>query len=299
MATFTGSSTLNYFKVKLPLAGILAMSGGSAGGLVMPFLMTYLLDHGGYVQANVILAGFWIHGCITAIIMVKRRDHPLLASPHSESDPEKMPIINKNGNNEVTTSYHTQSSNDTIVTSGESTGQKRNNCLSTLHSKYVQFRLYYGFLKSKQFLLNWLTIGISSLAYMNLFMFLPSFVKEMGLTNYHASLCVAIMSITEGILHPIFGVMISRRSSFVIIPLILSICTTVASLSTLAASFLLDNWTAIIIYGLMFGFCGSLPIALAGPTIYEYIPLDKLGTVAGLINIPMLLAGLFTPILGE
>ena len=301
VTTCASSCQMKYFILKLPLAGTLAMSGGCAGGLVMPFLVTYLLDNAGYVETNVIIAGIWLHGCISTVIMITQKKHPFLELKPSESDPEKIPMLAGDVESTSTNLRHSQS-NGTFVTAAESTSLYPKNdtqYLSTLKSKYVKFIKQYSFLMSKQFLLNWLAMTFSNVAYMNLFLFLPSFVYEMGLNNYDTSLWVAITSITEACVHPIFGVMISRRHSFVVIPLILAICTAMAFLSTLAASFLLDNLAAIIIYGLLYGCCGSLSIALAGPTIYEYVPVSKLGTVAGLLALQGLLGGILNPLFGK
>ena len=294
------SCQMKSFIVKLPTAGTLGMCGGSVGGLVVPFLVTYLLDNFGYVEANVIIAGVWLHGCISAVIMITPKCHPFLKLdvPPSELDSEKVPILAKDV---ASTSYHSQA-NGTVVSSAEyrSLEQKENNTnLSTFKSKCVKFRSDHDFLNSKTFLIYWLALTSSNIAYMSLFLFLPSFVNEMGLNNYYVSLLVAIISITEGVLHPIFGVLLSRRKNFVLIPLVLAVCTAVAFLSTLAASFLLDNLAAIIIYGVLFGSCGSLSIGLAGPTIYEYVPVRKLGAVSGLLSLPNILGGVLSPLLGK
>ena len=266
-----------YFIRKRALANTLAASGGSFGGLIVPLFITYFVTFQGYTQCVILLAGVWMHSCLSGVIL---RPPPVQTSSIIvEKDKNEVVKIIQHKSNTQLDDEHSLEENHPLNAQGSNTGRL-------------------GFLRKPQVLRYLLALALSSVGYLNWFLFMPSFILEQGLTKADASLCVALASLTEGITRPIVGTILNRRNKVRDKPLVVAVCCLVAGLSTMGFSFYTTMWS-MVVYSILFGCTAGLFLTLTTPMMADHTPPQQIGALAGMYGICSTFGGFMSPLFGK
>ena len=290
-----------YFRRKRPLASTLSFSGSSLGGLVMPILIAYLLQRVGYTQTVVIVAGFWLHGCLAGVVL---RPAPVFTDkvPAAEVLSEtKEDIVDDAACEKGGTSVEADNTDDETAETPFSVefegGEKEG---ATAQKSSNEGRLgRYSFFKNLQVVRYLLCVVLGSMAYYNWFLFFPLFTSQAGLSTTQTSLCISVSSVTDGVMRPVVGAILSKRNNPPDKPLVTCLCCFLASICTLAVSFTADFWFCLL-YGVLFGFVSGIFISLSVPMMADHTPLQQMGSLSGIFTMSIASGlGIGSPIIGE
>ena len=284
----------------------MASSGGSLGGLIIPIFIAYFLRHDGFTQTVIFLACAWIQSCVVGVIL---KPPPL--SKCVARVPDDVTMINSS-DQEMTPSFKTSESRkpdkyknlwedvldeDNIEGSVDREESDEKNNDWKIVNKIRRSR--YSFLGNCQIVMYYLALCLSSTAYFNWFLFLPSYTLENGLTKSETSMCLALASISEGVIRPIIGIFLTKRNCPRDKPLTVSICSIVAGLSTFAVSLYIKPYV-IYAYGVVFGSVSGLFLSLSAPMMADHVRPEQLGSMTGLFGVFVASGvGIGSPILGK
>ena len=293
-----------YFRRKRPLAGTLSTTGSSLGGLVMPVFVAYLLEYHGYTQTLIIIAGLWLHGCVAGVIL-RTPPVPPNPAPSPTSDAKQIPTdeVRYDAKAEDSDTEHEKDAEQHDVEENHSVEIKTNSGegdQTTPDNATNPSSLgRYSFFRNPQVVRYLLASFLVSMAYFNWFIYLPLFTRQVGLTTTQTSLCISLSSLTDGIVRPIVGAILTKRNHPPDKPLVCAIFCFLAGLLTLAICLASSTWV-FLVYGAVYGAVDGIFMGLSVPMMADHIPLSQIGTLAGIFGMSLALGvGVGTPLLGK
>ena len=312
-----------YFRRKRPLAGTLSSSGSSLGGLVMPVFIAYLLESHGYTQTLIIVAGLWLHGCLAGVIL-RTPPIPPHPGPSLKSDAKQIPTeeheeVGYYTKTEGADGDHKKDEEQQYVEDNELQDVEdaeqhnmpdklsvefENNNLETGHTKHnnannVNALGRYSFFRNPQVVRYLLASFLVSMAYFNWFIYLPLFTRQVGLTTTQTSLCISLSSLTDGIVRPVVGAILTKRNHPPDKPLISAIFCFLSGVLTLAICIASSPWV-FLVYGAVYGAVDGIFMGISVPMMADHIHLSQIGSLAGVFGMAMALGvGIGTPLIGK
>lgn len=280
-----------YFISKRTVASSFAVSGASLGVLVIPLLLRFTLDEYGLPGATFVLGGFMLQGCIIGMAL-----KPLVPVVVEVTANQELKEVQPKGQGEEEERLSIEQSEPAVVVSPPESSA--NWCCRLLHE--------IAFLLNPLLLRTLGAMFFCGMAYLNWYVFVAAYVKEIRLSKTDASLFVSLTGVTELVSRPIAGFLLAKFALNKTVLLAVFCC--IALLVCVAFAFLpvwLDYDSGSIFWSfavlsVILSITGGYFFALMMPLVVDAVAPKDLGRAVGML--PLVLgsgAAVGTQILSE